>query len=103
MNEPAYRIIPAYLGWGNSERDAVGLRLYATDHEPPTAPRWDHLFKGGRVVEYPIVERFGQAEGDKFLIIHLGNRFLSSEVAEEVAKAIAALLQDMGSVLSDGG
>lgn len=85
-------VIPAYLGWGNSERDAVGMRLYATDHEPATGPRWDSNHKGGRVVEYAAVEQFGQAEGDAFLVVRVGDRFTKDDEIHRVAEAIAMIL-----------
>lgn len=83
-------VIPAYLGWGNAERDKVSLRLYATDNDD--APRWDTNFEGGRVVEYAAVERFGQAEGDRFLVVRVGDRFTKLEEMERVTKAIEAAL-----------
>lgn len=77
-------IIPASLGWANPERDAVGLRLYATDKGD--APRWDDA-PGGRVAEYAVVERFGQAEGDRFLIVRVGDRFTTDATMHKVANA----------------
>lgn len=85
------QIIPAYLGWGNAERDTVGLRLYATDHEPATGGRWDRNFPGGRVVEYAAVERNG-GEGDCYLVVRVGNRFTDPAEVERVTQGIAALL-----------
>lgn len=89
------RVIPAYLGWGNPERDKVGLRLYATDHEDATAPRWDTAYLGGRVVEYAATER-GGTEGDRFLVVRVGNRFTSDEEMESVAAAVVAALEGPG-------
>jgi hypothetical protein len=80
------RVVPAYLGWGNPERDTVGLRLYATDRGE--SPRWDREFKGGRVAEYALPG----SEGDRYLIVHLGDRFTADEVAERVVAAIDAAL-----------
>lgn len=84
-------VIPAYLGWGNAEDDRVGLRLYATDHEPATSPRWDPTFPGGRVVEYAATERQG-GEGDRYLVVRVGDRFISDEEVERVAIAITEAL-----------
>jgi hypothetical protein len=100
-------VIPAYLGWGNGERDRVQLRLYATDDGD--APRWDERFQGGRVVEYAVAERFGPAEGDRFLVVRVaerfgpaegdrflvvrvGDRFTTDEVMHRVAQAVVAAL-----------
>ena len=96
MSEPSSNIIPAYLGWGNGERDAVGLRLYATDREPATGPRWDSNCVGGRVVEYAVTERFGQAEGDVFLVVRVGDRFTTDEVIERTSQAIVRALATSG-------
>jgi hypothetical protein len=82
-------VIPAYLGWANAQRDTAGLRLYATDEE---APRWATPNHGGRVVEYAAIERFGKAEGDRFLVIRIGDRFVPDEVMERVAAAALAAL-----------
>lgn len=93
-------VLPAYLGWSNSERDQVGLRLYATDRDE--SPRWDNLYPGGRVAEYAIAERFGTAEGDRFLIVRVGDRFTPDAEIERLAAAIRAAQID-GSGAPDGG
>lgn len=81
-------VLPAVLGWGNPEPDRVGLRLYATDRD--RSPRWDKLYPGGRVAEYAVVERFGTAEGDRFLIVRVGDRFTPDAEIERLAAAIRA-------------
>lgn len=83
-------MIPAYLGWGNEERDSAGVRLYATDRGQ--SPRWDMRYRGGRVVEYALVEQFGQAEGDRFLIVRIGDRFTPDEAMERVEGAVLEAL-----------
>lgn len=83
-------MIPAYLGWGNPERDRVGLRLYATDHDD--SPRWDRSYVGGRVAEYAVVEAIGQREGDQFLVVRVGDRFMPDAEVERIAAAISDLL-----------
>ena len=84
------RVVPAYLGWGNPERDKVQLRLYATDDGD--SPRWDERFPGGRVVEYAVTERFGPREGDRYLVVRVGDRFTPDAVMERVQAAIVAAL-----------
>lgn len=97
----AENVIPAYLGWGNPERDKVSLRLYATDKGD--APRWADE-PGGRVAEYAVVERFGPREGDRFLIVRVGDRFTPDAEMVRVAEAVEAVLTppDNGAT-SDGG
>lgn len=87
---PVKAIIPAYLGWGNPARDKVQLRLYATDDGD--SPRWDERYVGGRVVEYAAVERFGPREGDRFLVVRVGDRFTSDEVMARITDAVLAAL-----------
>lgn len=83
-------VVPAYLGWGNAERDAVGLRLYATDRD--AAPRWADE-QGGRVAEYAVVERFGKAEGDRFLIVRVGDRFTPDAAMNRMAEVVRSALE----------
>lgn len=82
-------IIPACLGWGNPERDKVQLRLYATDKG--LSPRWAEE-TGGRVAEYAVVERFGPAEGDRFLIVRVGDRFTTDDEMNRITVAITKFL-----------
>jgi hypothetical protein len=90
------RVIPACLGWGNPERDKVQLRLYATDLD--ASPRWSTDFPGGRVVEYAATERKG-TEGDRYLVVRVGNRFTTDEVVTQLTEAITEALDR----LSEGG
>lgn len=83
-------VIPAYLGWGNPERDTVQLRLYATDEG--SKDRWDDRFPGGRVVEYAVTERHG-TEGDRYLVVRVGNRFTTDGRMTEVTEAIESVLR----------
>lgn len=83
-------VIPAYLGWGNPERDKVSLRLYATDNDD--SPRWDRNYEGGRVVEYAAVEREA-TEGDRFLVVRVGNRFTPDEAMQRVTDAVRIALE----------
>lgn len=82
-------VIPARLGWGNPERDKVQLRLYATDKGD--SPRWDTDYPGGRVVEYAAVEQEA-SEGDRFLVVRVGDRFTDDETMRRVAEAIVSAL-----------
>jgi hypothetical protein len=82
-------VTTAYLGWGNPERDAVQMRLYATDVDD--SPRWAPE-QGGRVVEYACTEH-GATEGDRFLVVRLGNRFVKREDAEAIGQQVAALVE----------
>lgn len=86
MTDP---IIPAYLGWGNPERDSLGVRLYATDDGD--SPRWDTRWPSGRVAEQAISERFPH-EGDRYLIVRVGDRFTPDEKMQALTEAIAGLL-----------
>lgn len=91
-------VIPAYLGWGNPERDKVQLRLYATDHDD--GPRWDRQYEGGRVVEYAAVERCA-VEGDRFLVVRVGNRFTPDEVVQRVTEAVLTALEPNPFIIPD--
>lgn len=81
----ANAVVPAYLGWGNPKRDTESLRLYAMDDG--AAPRWDQRYPSGRVAEVGIRERLGAHEGDRFLIIRVGDRFTPDSVLQAVAEA----------------
>lgn len=89
-------VVPAVLGWGNPERDPESCRLYALDQGP--GPRW--LEKPyGRVVEQAIRERVtpypsGIGEGDRYLVVRLGDRFVPDEVAEDLTARITALIEE---------
>ena len=88
-------VIRAYLGWQNADRDTASMRLYVTDNPPPSGEgngdRWDPRYPGGQVVEYAAIEREG-GEGDKYLVVRLGNRFTPDEVADRVEAAVEAAL-----------
>jgi hypothetical protein len=85
-----YAVIPAYLGWRN-EPDRLPLRLYATDDGD--SPRWDTRWPSGRVAEQAITERFGlNCEGDRYLVVRVGNRFTSDEMLQSVAAAVRKAL-----------
>lgn len=84
-------VFPACLGWNNTERDAAQKRLYATDMG--NNPRWDKLHPGGRVAEYAAEER-GAHEGDRYLVVRVGDRFVPDSEMDRVASAIRSILND---------
>lgn len=85
------QIIPAYLGWSNPGTGPENMRLYATDKDQPTKPRWDG--EHGRVVEQALRELAIGNEGHRFLIVHVGDRFTTELVVEETTEAIRRLLE----------
>lgn len=84
-------IIPAVLGWKNPARDDTSLRLYALDKA--SNPRWDG--PAGRTAETAICETVGAYEGDRFLIVHLGDRFTSEDVIHEVEDRVKAMIEEL--------
>lgn len=81
-------VLPAVLGWANAD-GGENVRLYALDRGK--SPRWDN---GGRTVERAIVEADGgNREGDRYLIVRLGDRFVSDEDATRISAAITELLE----------
>lgn len=85
-------IIPAILGWSNPKTaGGANVRLYATDQGD--SPRW--AADGGRTIERAIMERDGgMFEGDRYLVVHLGDRFTSQELEDRVKAAIAKALAE---------
>lgn len=93
-----YAVLPAVLGWGNPERDRESCRLYALDAGP--SPRWLDP-PAGRVVEQGIREAgvtpypSGQGEGDRYLIVRVGSRFVSEDGVRAVAERIMDALEEI--------
>lgn len=85
-------ILPAVLGWSNPETaGGANVRLYARDQDH--APRW--AADGGRTVERAIVERDGGLfEGDRYLVVRIGDRFVSDQVEHRIAAAVQAALEE---------
>lgn len=85
-------VIPAVLGWSNpTTAGGASVRLYALDVDP--SPRWAR--DGGRTIERALVERDGgNFEGDRYLVVRLGDRFVKDEAAERVTAAILAALEE---------
>lgn len=85
-------IIKAVLGWANPEtHGGNSLRLYALDRGP--SPRWAP--GGGRTIEQALVEKYGQnKEGDRYLVIRIGDRFVEDDVEARVILAIENELRE---------
>jgi hypothetical protein len=96
--DAGYAVLPAVLGWGNPERDRESCRLYSLDAGP--GPRWLEP-PAGRVVEQGIREAgvtpypSGQGEGDRYLIVRVGSRFVSEEAVARAAERILAVLEEI--------
>jgi hypothetical protein len=90
-------VIPAVLGWRNPDDDGKSLRLYALDRG--SSPRWDRQSSPtGRTIECALVStdprEYGRGEGDRYLVVRLGDRFTSPEAADRIAARIEHLLDD---------
>lgn len=85
------KILKAVLGWANPEtHGGNSLRLYALDKGD--SPRWAPF--GGRTVEQAIIEHYGkQLEGDRYLVVHLGDRFVKDDVVVRIIDAIQGALE----------
>lgn len=81
-------VVPAVLGWSNPDTGPENLRLYATDRG--NAPRW--VRPHARVVEQALRETAATGEGDRYLVIRLGTRFLSDDAAAAAALAVIAVI-----------
>lgn len=92
---PSPIVTRAVLGWSNPETaGGASVRLYALDKGK--SPRWDHTQgPGGRTIERAIVERDGGTlEGDRYLVVWMGNRFVDDLYIERTAKLIANAAED---------
>jgi hypothetical protein len=87
-------VLKAYLGWANEEtHGGESLRLYALDKGP--SPRWDKTRPGGRTIERGLIDNFGtEREGDRYLVVRLGDRFVSDKVMEAISIMIQNLVRD---------
>jgi hypothetical protein len=86
--EDAVNVIPAVLGWSNPDTKETSNRLYATDID--RSPRWAP--DGGRTIERAIDATASSYEGDRYLIVHVGDRFVTDERMAELTAAIEKLL-----------
>jgi hypothetical protein len=85
-------ILSSVLGWSNPEtHGGNSLRLYSLDRGP--SPRWAE--GGGRTVERAILETMSTGEGDRYLVVHVGNRFVADEKLEELTLLIQDALDRM--------
>jgi hypothetical protein len=89
------RVLPAVLGWSNPDTGPESCRLYALDDGP--APRWAKPH--ARVAEQAIREHVtpypsGIGEGDRYLVVRIGDRYLDEDRAEAIAGAVEALLDE---------
>lgn len=84
-------ILKAYLGWSNEEtHGGNSLRLYALDQG--RSPRWAP--NGGRTVERALSER-STGEGDRYLIVKLGDRFYSEAQVEVAIRLVEEVLESL--------
>lgn len=82
-------VLKSVLGWANPDsHGGNNLRLYALDQGD--APRWAE--DGGRTVERAIIEA-GGGEGDRYLIVPVGNRFVNKDRMERIIMAIDEILE----------
>lgn len=86
------RVLHAVLGWANDAgiTDGENLQLYALDAGP--GPRWMNP-PHGRTVETALREHGIAYEGDRFLLIHVGDRHAAT-LAEGLAAQIADLFTE---------
>lgn len=87
MIEP--QVIPCTLGWANEDTGPENVRLYALDAGP--APRWAEPH--ARCAETAIVDRDGGLrEGDRYLVVRVGDRFVTDETLVVLGEQIRHLL-----------
>ncbi len=86
-------IIPAVFGWANEEDPGLNFRLYALDAGP--SPRWLNP-PYGRTVEFAICTAGDEPayEGDRFLVVRLGDRFTDDEKVAALTAKIQELLEE---------
>ena len=83
------RVIKAVLGWSNPETaGGDSLRLYALDKGP--SPRW--MPNGGRTIERALIENQPTYEGNRYLVVHLGDRFADEELTTRLIRVIEEIL-----------
>lgn len=93
-------IIKAYLGWSNPETaGGENLRLYSLERGP--SPRW--AFDGGWTVEREIITQSGpDQEGDRYLVVKLGNRFFPEGYADALVEEIEARIAALNEMFNAG-
>lgn len=88
--------VPCVLGWANHDTGPMSLRLYALDQG--SQPRHDKPF--ARVAEQPLMERGAAREGDRAIVVLVGDRFMSDDAfaacGAAVEQAVRAALHALG-------
>lgn len=85
--------VPCVLGWSNHDTGPMSLRLYALDQGPH--PR--HAEPFARVAEQPLMEAGNAVEGDRAIVVLVGDRHLSED---DFAACGVAVEQAVRAVLS---
>lgn len=84
-NDGPVIVLPAVLGWSNPDTGPESLRLYATDQG--CSPRW--VKPHARVVETALRESPADtSEGDRYVVVRVGNRFTSDETTAACVVAV---------------
>jgi hypothetical protein len=83
-------VIPCTLGWANPDTGPESLRLYALNAGP--SPRWAKPH--ARVAETAIREAGRPWEGDRYLIVQIGDRFVDDDTLAALAERVRALLTE---------
>lgn len=79
-------VLGAVLGWANPDTGPENNRLYALDQGK--SPRWAKPH--ARVAEQALREAGGHYEGDRYLIVRIGDRFLSDDAVEQAVRRVFA-------------
>lgn len=84
------------LGWSNpGTGGGESMRLYALDGEDD-GPRWDNsLGDGGRTAERALIHASPDSrhcEGDRYVLIRIGDRFAGRDPDAALARALADLI-----------
>jgi len=90
--------LQTYLGWSNEDtHGGESLRLYALDKGQ--SPRWAP--NGGRTVERALLEHNGgnRGEGDRYLVVRLGDRFTDMEFVARVISSVERVMQQDAEVI----
>lgn len=83
--------LPCTLGWSNPDTGPENVRLYALDAGP--SPRWAKPH--ARVAETAIREHDGgMREGDRYLVVRVGDRFVDDDLIAYVADRIPQLVAE---------
>lgn len=79
-------VLSAVLGWSNPDTGPESNRLYALDQGQ--SPRWAKPH--ARVVEQALREAGAHHEGDRYLVVRIGDRFLSDEAVKQAVRRVFA-------------